>query len=70
MKPRKDGKCVDCGDLHAVTYDGLFCRTCLRARIKADNPIATLFNDARGRTARSTRTLGGSSDMRTTDQQE
>ena len=39
LTPREDGRCVDCSKRAAVTRDGLFCKSCLLARIEHDNPI-------------------------------
>lgn len=67
---RGDGFCCDCGVKPAETNDKRFCKKCLRRRIRDNNPITKVFNDQRGRNARSSAVLGGSPDTRVTDDQD
>ena len=62
--------CIDCGKPSLTKRGDPLCRGCLRKRIREDNPEPKVFNDQRGRSCRSTASLGGSSDMRTTDELE
>jgi len=58
-----DGVCADCSTKDAVTRDGRFCLTCLRKRLREDEPPVRDLNrrgsDQIGRSARSTQALGG-----------
>lgn len=36
--PRKDRRCVDCLTREAETRCGRFCKKCLKARVRGDNP--------------------------------
>jgi len=67
--PRGDGYCCDCLAKLAVTKDRRFCLKCLRQRIRDETPITGMtFNEERGRSgARSSQVLGGTTDMRSTD---
>lgn len=62
-------KCSECGEKDAVTRDGLYCKSCLKKKIKRDNPDFGVFNDQRGRKARSSQVLGGCSEMRETNEE-
>lgn len=66
---RSDGICVDCLSKPAETADERFCIKCLRKRIRDENPIAGVFNDQRGRSARSSSVLAGAPDMEATEDQ-
>lgn len=68
--PRADGLCCDCEYKLAVTNDNRFCLKCLRKRIRDENPITQVFSDQRGRTARDSKAIGGSPDMRPTGEME
>lgn len=64
---RKDGYCVDCLEKPAVTNDNRFCKKCVSKRIYEANPDYKTTSDQKFRPARSSQVLGGSSDMRTTE---
>lgn len=70
--PRKDGQCCDCGSKPAETNDRRFCKACLRKRIKAEtpDPKAKAVREQRGRKARDTKTLGGTTEMFTFEEAE
>ena len=67
--PREDGQCCDCYSKAAETNDGRFCKACLRKRIKAENPDHNRrpIREQKGRASRPTQTLGGTTDMTSTD---
>lgn len=67
LRMSQNKKCEVCNEMIAVTRCGTMCLQCLREKIKHDTPFPKHTSDQLGRTQRSLKALGGSTDISSTD---